>query len=293
MNDKDLLTSLGGKQKDGYFHVSLSLIRILKDKNGKKINKRVDMGDLKEFMEGIKKNGIQEPSKGFIGMDGSTKCIYLTNGERRYLAGKMAEERYGIKVNMPIIIIDRPLLKEMYATQVLSNDGKPFTMLETAEVYKSMMIECNMSQAELAEYFGRSTGNITELIILANASEEIKEYVKDKKINGTEASRILSKCSRDNIKALQMIQQKIVNDKESKIISMAVGAAAVSEKPNSKPNITREPGEQKPRAFSATSQMEVLLTKIDPTGTNEIMQKLYAYLKCKISLEEMVKYFQD
>lgn len=146
-------------------------------------NKRTDWGDMESLKQSIIKNGIKSPLRVYKVF--GAESYGLINGERRLKSVMeiLKEGKHEI-ARIPAMIVEKRDVAERLLESFIDNDGKPFTMLEEAQVCKQF-ITYGWTAAEIAERTGRTTTTISNLLVLADAPQEVKKTVEKKKISGS------------------------------------------------------------------------------------------------------------
>lgn len=196
--------------------------RFIKVANG--WNPRTDFTGEKELMESIIQNGIRVPlTVRRIGDE-----IFLVNGERRLRATLRAIKEGHDFPSVPCVFLsdsisDIEAMYEMYVT----NDGKRFEPLEEAELFRRLKAH-NISTREIATRIGRSEAYVNRTLALVNASPEVREQLKSKKIGIGDARRIVKK-SGGNIEKQKQELDKTKKHKEEKVESRGRLPAAIEQ----------------------------------------------------------------
>lgn len=160
--------------------------------------KDFDSDALKEIAESIKQHGVIQP----IIVKKSIKGYELIAGERRTRASKMAG-----KDTIPAIIKDFDDQQMMEIALIENIQREDLNPIEEAEAFSKIISSYNLTQEEAATKFGKSRSYITNLLGLMNLPEQVKEYVKTKKISMGHA-RVLSKLS-DQTQIIDLANQII------------------------------------------------------------------------------------
>lgn len=160
--------------------------------------KDFDTDALKEIAESIKQHGVIQP----IIVKKSIKGYELIAGERRTRASKMAG-----KDTIPAIIKDFDDQQMMEIALIENIQREDLNPIEEAEAFSKIISSYNLTQEEAATKFGKSRSYITNLLGLMNLPEQVKEYVKTKKISMGHA-RVLSKLS-DQTQIIDLANQII------------------------------------------------------------------------------------
>lgn len=174
-------------------------------------NPREEYGDIDELKYSIHQNGMRNPVKAYM-KDGK---LHLREGFRRMRAVKLALKA-GLKIErIPVIVDERALSEEERTLEFLiNNDGKPFTMLEQAEVVKQLM-KHGLKVTEVVLRTGKARGYIENLIMLGNVPTKIREYIKANKISAHAVIQILQAIKGDEAKMIVAVEEAIQAAKEA------------------------------------------------------------------------------
>ena len=175
-------------------------------------NARFNYGNLDELMNSIIENGLKIPLKG---VKNGEKFI-LTDGHRRFKAIQLAYE----KGYTDIKIILSPEAKQSQEERVLSmityNSGKPFEMLEEADIYQRL-INWGWKPNEIARKVGKSGQFIRDCISLMSVSTTLKNQIKKGLISGSAVVEMLKKEKDVNVVAEKV--EKAIADNDGKKVS--------------------------------------------------------------------------
>ena len=156
-------------------------------------NPRTNFDGEEDLMKSIIENGVRVPlTVRRVGED-----IVLINGERRLRAAlRCIKEGYEIPfvpcTFLPNNSSDIEAMYEMYVT----NDGKRFEPLEEAELFRRLRAH-GISTKDIAARIGRSEAYVNRTLALVNASPEVREQLKAKKIGVGDARKIVKKSEGD------------------------------------------------------------------------------------------------
>lgn len=176
--EKDIVS---GTPKSEILEIKLSDIR----SNPYQPRKTFDEESLKEFAESIKEYGVIEP----IIVKKTIKGYELVAGERRTRAARLA----GLET-IPAVVKDFND-QEMMEIALLENiQREDLNPIDEAMAYQKIIEIGHMTQEEFAKKFGKSRSYVTNMLGLLNLPEDLKDFVKQKKITMGHA-RALSKIS--------------------------------------------------------------------------------------------------
>ena len=155
---------------------------------------------LNELANSIKEHGVFQP----IIVKKSIKGYEIVAGERRFRASKLAG-----KTTIPAIIRDFTD-DQMMEIAVLENlQRENLNAIEEAEAYKTLMMNLNLTQDQVAQRVGKSRSHITNMLGLLTLPEEVKNLVSENKISMGHA-RVLSKL--EDLEKIDELVSKIIDD---------------------------------------------------------------------------------
>lgn len=155
---------------------------------------------LNELANSIKEHGVFQP----IIVKKSIKGYEIVAGERRFRASKLAG-----KTTIPAIIRDFTD-DQMMEIAVLENlQRENLNAIEEAEAYKTLMMNLNLTQDQVAQRVGKSRSHITNMLGLLNLPEKVQEEISKKNISMGHA-RVLSKLEDEN--QINELTEKIKNE---------------------------------------------------------------------------------
>lgn len=137
--------------------------------------------DLEELKEQIKANGVLNPVTVIPYKEDGVEKYKLVDGERRYRATMLAISE---GANIPFIkAIKAPkgaTTEQLYIEQMMRNEGKRFSELECAIMFRRFKEEFGYSQVEIAEKFKKSPAFISKCLSLL----DLPQYLQDKIATG-------------------------------------------------------------------------------------------------------------
>lgn len=168
-------------------------------------NIRTDYGDIKLLARQIQENGgIRSACTGFKHKDGN---YYLTDGHRRYRAGIHILESTGEVIMIPMIMQGNVTEDSRLIDMIIFSEGKALNPIEQAEGIRRLY-ELEMTDTEIKKRTGFSGVYLSNLRMLANAPEKIKDYISDDTVSSTLAMKILRE-EKDFDKAVTVIENAI------------------------------------------------------------------------------------
>lgn len=137
--------------------------------------------DLEELKEQIKANGVLNPVTVIPYKEDGVEKYKLVDGERRYRATMLAISE---GANIPFIkALKAPkgaTTEQLYIEQMMRNEGKRFSELECAIMFRRFKEEFGYSQVEIAEKFKKSPAFISKCLSLL----DLPQYLQDKIATG-------------------------------------------------------------------------------------------------------------
>lgn len=173
--------------------------------DGFNVRRDFDLGELKEQ---IKAKGVLNPITVIAYKDESGHERYkLVDGERRYRAVMLAISE-GVEISyVPALKAPKDAsIQDLYIEQMMRNEGKRFTELECAIMFRRFKEEYGYSQVQVAEIFKKSPAFVSKCLALL----ELPQYMQDKIACGelsAKAARELASnytCPHDQVRAAKM-----------------------------------------------------------------------------------------
>ena len=143
-----------------------------------------ELGALDELKKSILENGLIQP----ITVRRVNKHFELISGERRLRASK----EIGLK-EIPAYIIKVDTKEAMLALSLIENvQREDLNPIEIATTYRKLMVECNLSQEEIATKVGKERSTVTNSMRLLKLPNKIQQALIDATISAGHARAILS-----------------------------------------------------------------------------------------------------
>lgn len=154
-------------------------------------NPRTDFSGEEELMNSIVQNGVVEP----LLVKKMGEDVVLVDGERRLRATLLAIKKGNDIQSVPALFLEKNIsdIEALFFT-LIANDGKRLEPIEEAEAFRRFKA-WGLSAKEIATRIGRSEAYVVRTLSLNNASPEVKENLKAKKIGVGEARKIVKKSS--------------------------------------------------------------------------------------------------
>jgi ParB family chromosome partitioning protein len=161
---------------------SLSLDKIAP--NPQQPRREFDHEKLVELAESFKLRGMLQPI--LVKKDGAG--YLLVAGERRFRAAKIA----GFKT-VPSLILEDLDPAEMLQLALIENlQRENLNPIETAQAYQSLIDQCGLTQAQLAERVGKNRVSVANTLRLLTLPDKIKNLIAEGKLTEGHARAILS-----------------------------------------------------------------------------------------------------
>ncbi|NMB93915.1 MAG: ParB/RepB/Spo0J family partition protein [Flexilinea flocculi] len=186
--------------------------------------------ELEELADSIREHGIIQP---LIVTQEAEGNYTLIAGERRLKAAQMA----GLSM-VPVIIrqaTDRELLELALIENVQREDLSP---LETAEAYKNLEENFELTHEEISRRVGKNRVSITNTLRLLKLPESVRSALANRSITEGHARALLALPSEQaQYSVLQMIIKQNLNVRQTEEIVRKLSGEKAKEKRNDKPVI--------------------------------------------------------
>lgn len=163
----------GNVKKTDLFRVKFGLLKVEPGFNLRDLEEPETKEHIHGIFMTIMNGGEVPPLEVRTDEDGN---IWIVDGHCRHAGYGMA-----IAAGAPIEYIDvlpyRGNDAERVAKMIISSQGKALTPLETAMGYKRLF-KFKWDETQIANYVGRSTEQVKQLLILANANTDVHQFVK-------------------------------------------------------------------------------------------------------------------
>ncbi len=173
INNMDLLAT---KRSDIFF-IDPRNVEFKENLNGRDDYKE----DLEKYLElkaSIKQIGVQVPIS-VRKIRGAEKYICISGERRTRASTELIEE--GCEIRIPATLFTGSEVDEIYS-MVVTNEGVPFNLVEIARsIYR--LTKLNQTTKEISKSLGRTPSEISNLLLLHQAPEKLKNMVKSKSIS--------------------------------------------------------------------------------------------------------------
>lgn len=180
--------------------------RIMQEKEG--WNVRTPSPELTEHIRSlansIKEVGVKVPLKVKI----ENEIVYVTAGHCRLAATMLAISEGADIKSIPVIPEDRGSTEaDRVVDIVISNEGKPLTILEQAEAYFRLKGGFGWSADQIAKKTGYSEAHIRNCVQLRAADPEILSFISSGKVSATLAMKLIAENGEPE--ALKMLSSAV------------------------------------------------------------------------------------
>lgn len=190
--------------------VHLDIDRILPGKHQPRKSFRNE--SLQELADSIKEKGILQPVIVSRVGDGTFR---LVTGERRWRAAALA----GLK-KIPTLIRDVASKDSLEIALIENIQREDLNPMETADAFKRLMSDFNLTQEELSEKIGKDRATISNYLRLLKLPSEIKSLISTGALSIGHAKAILAIEGRDKqIEAARKIIKKDLSVREAEILT--------------------------------------------------------------------------
>ncbi|MBW1604836.1 ParB/RepB/Spo0J family partition protein [Lactobacillus sp. Sy-1] len=155
---------------------------------------RFDKEALEDLASSIKKSGVFQP---IIVRKAKNGQYEILAGERRFRASEIAN-----KSSIPAIIRN-VTDEEMMEIAILENlQREDLTAIEEADAYNTLMVNLNLTQAQVASRMGKSRSYVANYLRLLGLPNEVKTMVQKKQLSMGQARALLSVSDKTELRKL-------------------------------------------------------------------------------------------
>ncbi len=155
-------------------------------------NTRDDSAELLEHIDQLAQSiaeiGVRKPIEIKL-IDGK---LIVRDGHCRTRAVMRAIEHYKANIKtVPVISVDRYANDaDLILNQVISNSGKPLTIMEEARVYKKLL-DMGWQQGDIAKKVGKSNGRISQILSLLEMPASVQAQVSAGAVSASLAQSVV------------------------------------------------------------------------------------------------------
>lgn len=223
-------------------------------------NPRFDYGTEAEkeaFKQSIKENGVKVP----ISVYREDGKFYLINGERRVRAClELISEGHPITVKAQVT--RKPSLENLLIEMYISNDGKPFTVIEEMK-FINRLFYMGLTGDDIATKIGKTSAHVSNMKKLSTIPDNLKEMIENKNVAATLVLNMLKEKNEDGT---TMTVEDVTN-----VISQATIT--------SKGKITKSSIDKVRQKYNSVRLLRTLLTDNNKTHFTEDNHDLVKFLR--------------
>lgn len=188
-----------------------------------------DAEELNELAASIREHGVIQPL--IISPGEAPNQFILIAGERRLIAAKKA----GLET-VPAILRDSSEQDRLELALIENVQRSDLSALETAEAYRQLTDEFNLSHGEIAKRVGKSRVSITNTLRLLNLPPSVLEALSAEKISEGHARALLALSSaKAQAAALQTVLDKGLNVRQTEELVRRLSGEKPVQKPKPEP----------------------------------------------------------
>lgn len=220
--------------------------------------------ELNELADSIKEHGVIQP---LIVSDNTDGTFSLIAGERRLRAAQLAG------LSMVPVVVRQATDKEMLELALIENvQREDLSPLETAEAYRNLEENFNMTHEEISKRVGKNRVSITNTLRLLKLPGEVQQALVNQKITEGHARVLLSlPTAQAQIAAMQVIINRNMNVRQTEeYVRNLVGERQESSQPRVKNALTPEMQEIEDTLMQAIGTRVSLHPGKSGTGTIQI-----------------------
>lgn len=158
-----------------------------------------------------------KPLTGFVGKEGDEDVIFVTDGHRRLEAVRAALADGAEIPALPVVLRDsKTSMVDLNVALIKENTGRRLTFYENAIVV-NRLLKGGLKDEEISDRLNFTKRAVDDFILLITAPRSIRNAVREDKISGSEAVRIIRKHANlnDKGKKAEAVVQKML-DKAAK-----------------------------------------------------------------------------
>jgi ParB family chromosome partitioning protein len=256
--------------KSDFFKVAISAITVEEG-----FNVRKDMGDIDALAQSIAAIGQKVPLTA-VTVRGKDEFI-LTAGHRRLAAIKLANKKYGAKIEYVNVMRDKGDDKGRLLTMLLDGEGaKKLTASELATGFKRLKEEHGMKPKEIGKTIGMSQAQVYNILAVSKAPLAIQKMIEAGEISVTLVNEIQRTAKGDEAKQIDLANEAVAN--------------ANAEAPEGKKKKATSSNAKTSKVSADVAKLEAALALADATTAKaSILKAIVNKLKSKASAEDIAK----
>lgn len=179
-------------------------LRTMQDFNPR-IKDQAYFDHIRQLADSIKDNGYfqDKPLAGISGYEGKRSVVYITDGNCRHEALKLAMSEGAPIQWVPVVLKDRTTtMEDLTVALVKSNEGKRFTPLELSIVAKRLF-KFGWTPKTIAQKLGFTEAYVSNLLTLAGAPHEIRKMIESGHVSAGVALESMRQHGHDATSVLQ------------------------------------------------------------------------------------------
>lgn len=170
---------------------------------------QINPSDLEELAGSIREHGILQPL--IVRLDSASDRYVLIAGERRWRAAQLA----GLE-KVPVIIREAGDQEQLELALIENVQRADLSALETAEAYRQLTEEFDMSQEDIAQRVGKSRVAISNTLRLLKLPDRVQTALAEGKITEGHARALLAlSSSQAQIAAMETIIKHELNVRQT------------------------------------------------------------------------------
>ncbi len=170
-------------------------------------NVRQDYGDIDSLAKSIASVGQIEPV--VVSKIRGTDQYILTDGHRR-MKGIMLAKKNGANIPyVKAVVSENNPITRLLTMVITGADKKPLTNLEEGEAYKRLKAE-GINAKEIASRVGKSFVHVYAMMKLADAPDQIKQYIRNGEISGSTVSKLMQDYNTVE-ELIQVVEEAVLN----------------------------------------------------------------------------------
>jgi ParB family chromosome partitioning protein len=189
--------------------------------------------ELNELAASIREHGVIQPL--IVTQGDSPETYVLIAGERRLQAAQIA------KLDKVPVIIREATEQELLLLALIENVQRAdLSPLETAEAYKHLGEQFNLTQEQIADRVGKSRVAVTNTLSLLELSPAVKQALDDGEIREGHARALKGLSAQSQSAALQTVVKKGLNVRQAEELARKLKGVKPPSEPKPASTLTPE-----------------------------------------------------